>query len=101
MQDHLGVFGIVLVPRVMHRFAGTGQRQSRNQPQLEALTVEKIRQRSMIVPGRFETDQDRALETSQVTGQLLKILEIVRQSQPASSSASRRFDKNIVRVLGD
>jgi hypothetical protein len=58
MQDHLGVFGIVLVPGVVHRFAGTGERQRRNQPQLKTVLVEKIRQRSMIVPGRFKTDHD-------------------------------------------
>src|SRR5277367_4324731 len=101
MQDHLSVFGVVLIPRVVHRFASTGERQSRNQPQLEALPVEKIRQRSMIVPGRFKTEQDRTLETSQVTDQLLKVLEVVRQSQLPSSSASRWLDKNVVIVLGD
>jgi len=40
MQNHLGVFGIVLVPRVVHGFASAGERQSRNQPQLEALRDE-------------------------------------------------------------
>ena len=40
-QDHLGVFGIVLVPEVVHRFAGAGERQRGNQPQLKNLLVEK------------------------------------------------------------
>jgi hypothetical protein len=49
MQDHLGVFGIVLVPGVVRRFAGTGERQCGNQPQPKTLLVAKIRQRPMIV----------------------------------------------------
>jgi len=47
MQDHLSVLRVVLIPRVVHGLASAGQRQSRNQPQLEALAVEKIRQRPM------------------------------------------------------
>jgi hypothetical protein len=58
MQDHLGAFGIVLVSGVVHRFAGAGERQRGNQPQLKTLLVEKIRQQPMIVPGLFKTDQD-------------------------------------------
>jgi hypothetical protein len=42
----------------VHRVAGAGERQRRNQPQLKTLLVEKIRQQPMIVPGRFKIDQD-------------------------------------------
>ena len=85
----------------MHGFARTRQCQCRNQPERKALAVEKIRQRPMIVTGRFKTDHDGVLETSQVTGQLLKFVKLVCQSQAAASARRRRFDQNIVIVLGD
>ena len=58
VQDHLGVFRIVLVPGVVHGLARAGQRQRWNQSQFETLAVEKIRQRPMIVAGRFKADPD-------------------------------------------
>ena len=85
----------------MHGFTGTGQCQSRNQPQLETLAVEKIRQWPMVVAGRLKADQHRTLEPSQVIGQLLKIPATVRQSQAGSPFRDGRFDKNLVIVLGD
>jgi hypothetical protein len=60
------------------------QRQCRNQSQRKALAVEKIRQRPMVVAGRFKTDHDGVLEPSQVTGQLLKFVKLVCQSQAAA-----------------
>jgi hypothetical protein len=82
----------------VHRFAGTGER---NQSQREAQVVEKIRRRPMIVPCRFKADQDGISEHPQIVGQMLKILALIGQSQAASSVRRRRFDKNIVIVLGD
>ena len=58
VQDHLGILRIVLIPLVVHGFASSRERQGRNQPQLEALAVEKIRERPMIVAGRFKADHD-------------------------------------------
>jgi hypothetical protein len=85
-------------PRSVHGFARTRPCQCRHQPERKALAVEKIRQRPMIVTGRFKTDHDGVLETSQVTGEMLKILTLVRHAQSAPPRRGRRFDKNIVNV---
>jgi hypothetical protein len=88
------------IPRALHQ-AESGERQRRNQPQGEALAVKKLRQRPMIVAGRFTTGQDCAFEPAQATGEMLKILTLVRQAQTEPPRRGRRFDKNIVMVLGN
>ena len=56
MQDDLRILGIVLVPAVMQRLAGAGQRDRRDQLQIEASLSEVMRQGAMVVAGCLEPD---------------------------------------------
>lgn len=77
VQDNLRILRIVFILGVVHRLASAGQRHSGNRPQLEALSAKKIRQRTMIVAGRFETDQRGRIELAQVGDQPLVLLQRV------------------------
>jgi hypothetical protein len=59
VQDDLRILGVVLVPGVVHRFPRAGQRQGCNQPQHEPLSMEKVRQRAMIIARSLKPDDVR------------------------------------------
>ena len=65
VQDDLRVLRVVLVPAVVQRLAGAGQRDGGDQPQLEAGREQAIGERPMVVAGRLEADDDRAAEGGQ------------------------------------
>jgi hypothetical protein len=59
---------VILVPEVVHGFARPRQGDGRNQPQLPALLLEKVRQRTMIVARSLEPDHCAGPEFAQISG---------------------------------
>src|SRR5260370_39325717 len=90
MQDYLSIFGIVLIPGVVHRLAGPRQRQGGDETQLEAMAVEKIRQRPMIVAGGLEADQRRRASAAHILSQTLVVFGAIIHAETASPSRSGR-----------
>jgi hypothetical protein len=93
VQNDLRILGIVLVPRVVHRLAGAGQRQSRNQPEREALTMKKVRQRTVIVAGCLESDHSRRIESAQLVRQSFEIFQTIGQPEVSPAGGRSRFDQ--------
>jgi hypothetical protein len=83
---------------VAHRFSGPLKCQRGDQPQLEALALQKVSQRTMIVAGRFETDQHRCGGSTYVIGQALVIFGGVGHTK-ALPLRRNRLDQNLVTIL--
>jgi len=60
VQDHLGIFGIVLVPAIVQRFTRAGQCGRRDQEQLETCAQQAVCQCPMIVACSLKADYNRA-----------------------------------------
>jgi len=56
MQNNLRVFGVILVPGVVHRFSGPGHGERGNRVKLETLLMEMPGHWAVIVTGRLEAD---------------------------------------------
>ena len=63
MKQDLRVLRIVLVPRVMHGFGRTRHSQGRDQLQVKALGLQKVRKLPMVVADGLEDDANWALQT--------------------------------------
>jgi hypothetical protein len=85
MQDHLRILGIILIPRVVHGFARARQGDGRNQPQLAALLLEKVRQRTVIVACGLEPDHRAWPEFAQIADQTLIVRQFVGYPKPPSA----------------
>jgi hypothetical protein len=85
----LGIARVVLIPRIVHRLTRARQSQRGNQLQLETLMLQKVRERTMIIAGRFETDQHRCSGSTQIIGQALEILSGVGQLESAADAPER------------
>ncbi len=61
MEQDLGVLRIVLVPGVMHGFAGSLHSKRSDQLQMETLGLQKVRQRPVVVPVASKTTRTGCL----------------------------------------
>ena len=61
----------------MHCLAGPSQSQRRNQTQREAVAMEKVRQRTVIVAGCLERDHRRRTESAQIVCEAFVILQAI------------------------
>src|ERR1700693_4220114 len=100
MKDDLRVFGVVLVPGVVHGFAGASQSQRRDELQLESFGVEEVGQSPVIVTGRFKSDPDRKSQTMEELCERTKILSRILHPNPLSAAPARSFDQSFVAILG-
>src|ERR1700730_18360188 len=87
MQNYLRVLRIVLIPGVVHCLAGAGQRQGRNQAQVETLAMKEVGQRSMLVAVCLEPDQSPSAELAQIHAQPLILRQ--RVGKPKAPPSSR------------
>jgi hypothetical protein len=68
----------------------------------KTLSVKKIRQRTMIIAGRFETDQRWRTELAQVADQPLVLLQRVGHAKTAPLATTlAQLNQHLVVVLGD
>ena len=66
VQDHLGVFGIVLIPRVEQGVARARDRQRRHLTQLKAGLPQHVHDGSVVVAGRFEGNRAGPFQPVQI-----------------------------------
>src|SRR5574337_1779015 len=100
MKDDLCILGIVLIPRVVHRFTRTRQRQRRDQPQLESLRVEKVGECPVVVAGGFKTDTDRQSKVVEESSEGAELLGCVLHAKLFSTPPAGSLDQRLVAVLG-
>src|SRR5277367_367444 len=62
MKQDLGILRIVLVPGVMHGFAGSRHSERGDQLQMETFSQQEMCQWPVVVPGGFEDDAHRVLQ---------------------------------------
>jgi hypothetical protein len=65
------------------------------------LALQKVSQRTMIVAGRFETDQHRCGGSTKIISQALKIFGGIGHSKSLPTRRSGRLDQHVVAILGD
>lgn len=58
VQDDLGILGVVLVPAVVQRLTRPGERDRRDEAQLEPRCQQPMCQRTMVIAHRLEPDDD-------------------------------------------
>jgi hypothetical protein len=68
---------------------------------VEALGLEEVRERSMVVAGSLEDDADRALKAMKVIGKEPELGRSVGQDEALATLPSGHFDQNVVTELGD
>src|SRR6516165_5736373 len=100
MENDLSVFGIVLVPRVVHGFASAGQSQGRDEVQLESFGVEEVGQSPMVVAGRFKSNANRESKTVKEICKGTEIVSLVLHADPLPAAPARSFDQGFMAVLG-
>jgi hypothetical protein len=100
LQDHRRVLGVVLVPRIEHRFpvprAGDGRHRDHREPLLE----EAKRQRPMEIAGGLERHPDGAWEGTKEGHQPAVILGAIRHPEPLLSPVGA-LDEDRVECLAD
>jgi hypothetical protein len=68
---------------------------------MEALSLQEVRERTMVVARGLENDEDRMLEAMKVVGKEAELGRGVRQDQTLATLPAGRFDQNVVTQLGD
>ncbi len=101
VEDDLGVLRIVLVPAVMQSLPRSCERDRRNEAKLETCLKQTIRQRSVIVAGRFETREHRSAKILEQRDEMIVFRPRVGHDQPPSASPSWHLDQHVIAVLGN
>src|SRR5487761_173058 len=101
MQDDLGVFRIVLIPRVVHGFSGACQSEGGNELKMKPFGVEEVSKRPVVVARRFETNPNGQRQTVQKLCKGTKFLGCVLHTKLLSTLPSGCFDESFVAILGD
>jgi len=88
---------------VAHREPGdeeAGERDRGDQAQLKPGYKQPVRERPVVVTGRFEPDKDRPFDRGKLLGQMVVVLLRRHPRQAPTSAALRPFDQHLLAVLG-
>src|SRR5579875_1268391 len=85
----------------MHGFAGAGHSQRWDKDQIEAFSLEEMRQRAVIVAGGLEGHAHRMLETMQIIGKAAELNGGVQQNQTLTVLQAGGFDEDFMAQLGN
>jgi hypothetical protein len=75
MKNDLTIFRVVLIPGVIVGLASAGDRDGGDEAKAEALAVEKVSQRAVIIAGGFKANEARRAARVEESGEALEVRE--------------------------
>lgn len=99
MRDNLRVLGVVLVPAAVQRLTRSGERDRRDEAQLEPRRQQPVCQRAMVITRRLEPDDDGAPDGSELLGKAVIVLPGRHDGHPPAPTAFRSLDEDFLPVL--
>ena len=99
VQNDLGIFGIVLVPAVVQRLTRPGERDRRDEAQLEPCCQQSMCQRTMVIARRFEPDDDGTADGRELLGKAVIVLPGRHDRHPPAPAAFSRSIRTSCRFL--
>jgi hypothetical protein len=80
---------------VVQSLSRPSERDRGDQPQLEAYRKQSVRERAMVVAGRFEADEDRSSDRGKLSNQAVVIRPGRQHGHPSATTPFRSFDQGL------
>ena len=101
VQDDMGVLRVVLVPAIVERLPGSGERQGRDEADIEPSLEQAPCDRPMVVAGRLEPAGDGTAEFHKQGHEAIMLGLRVEHRQSTATGMTRDLDQHLVASFGD